>query len=132
MIPPNSYNPSIVQFQNRLLLSFRIHDRNGDWRTSLRIAELDASLNAISVKPFLPPPELKDNSHEDARLWIHQSKLWISWTVSLWPATEFRAIVGYGQLLESSEAWTIGKFYIPDFGRNDFTACEKNWVFFEA
>jgi len=128
MIAPHAYNPSIIRFQNRLLLSYRLHDR-GDWRTNLAIAELDASLNAISVKPFQPPAELKDNSHEDARLFLHQNKLWLSWTVSQWPATEFRSLVGYGPLAETDAGWTVEKFYIPNYGKNDFTAIEKNFVF---
>lgn len=128
MIQLQSYNPSILRYKNRLLLSYRQHSRK-DWRTALFIAELDEALKPISVKPIIPPDELKDNSHEDCRLFLHMDKLWLSWTVSQWPATEFRAVVAYGALLEAPESFRIRPYYIPGYGANDFTTIQKNWLF---
>lgn len=130
-LPKHAYNCSIFRFQGRLLLSYRFHDRK-DWRTSLQIAELDENLTATSAKPLLAPDEIKDNSLEDCRLFVHQAKLHASFTVSQWPATEFRAVVGYGQLQETDTHWKLKTFYLPGYGKNDFTAIEKNWVFFET
>jgi len=128
MIPKHAYNPSLCRFKNRLLMSYRYH--NKDWRTNLGLCELDSALSPISCKPILPPSELKDNAHEDCRLLVHQDKLLCSWTVSQWPATEFRAVVAFGELVEGDESWRIANYYLPHHGKNDFSAVEKNWLFF--
>lgn len=127
-LPQRAYNPSLFRFNNLTLLSYREHSR-GDWRTSLAMAELDQKLNPVSIKPIVPPNELKDNSHEDARIFVHQGKLWISWTVSQWPATEFKSVVAYGALLETPESFHIRPYHIPGYGANDFTTIQKNWLF---
>jgi len=93
------------------------------------MAELDANLKPISTKPINVPTELKDNSHEDARGFLHQNALWLSWTVSQWPVQEHRSIVCYGKLIEGKDSWAVSGHHIPDFGRNSFEASEKNWVF---
>jgi hypothetical protein len=93
------------------------------------MAELDASLKPISTKPINVPTELKDNSQEDARCFLHQNALWISWTVSQYPTQEHKSIVAYGKLIEGKDSWTISGHHIPDYGRNTFEATEKNWVF---
>jgi hypothetical protein len=93
------------------------------------MAELGPDLKPISTKPINVPTELKDNSQEDGRIWTHQNALWISWTVSQWPAQEHRSIVAYGKLIEGKDSWTISGHHIPDYGRNTFEATEKNWVF---
>lgn len=131
ILPPNSYNPGLCRFQNRLLLSYRHHDR-ADWRTSLGMCELDNRLSPISCKPILPPDEHKDKSLEDARLFIHQDKLWLSFTISLWPATVFRSVVGFGELLEADASWTVNKCIIHTHGKNNFTSLEKNHLFFSS
>lgn len=128
MLPAQSYNPSIIRHQGRLLLSYRHHDRE-DWRTNLGIAELSGSFSVGLVKPIKPPDELKDNSFEDGRFFIHRNALWISFTVSQWPATEFRSIVAISTLTETPTHWEMSKPTIPHYGRNDFTAIEKNFIF---
>lgn len=94
------------------------------------MAELDEKLKPVSIKPIIPPNELKDNSWEDARLFTHLGKLWLSATISAYPATDFKAVCGYGALVEERESWRIKSFVIPSYGSNDFSAIEKNFVFF--
>lgn len=133
MLPTNSYNPSLVRFQGRLLLSYRHHSRK-DWRTELGICVINESCDEVlrgSSKPIKPPDELKDNSWEDLRFHTYQGALWFSCTVSQWPAAVFRSVVVIGELLETETHWKIHRFCIPQFGRNDFTNLEKNWVFWE-
>ena len=130
MLPLGAYNPSLIKFQQRLLMAYRHHDRKeGAWRTNLGIAELGTDLKPISTKPIHAPEELKDNSFEDARLWIHQGTLWASFSISQWPTQEHRSIVAYGKLVEGKDSWSITSNHIPDYGQNDFGACEKNWIF---
>jgi predicted GH43/DUF377 family glycosyl hydrolase len=130
VIPIRSYNPSLCQYQGRVLISYRHHSRN-DWRTELGIAELDAALKPIANKPLVPPDEFKMQSLEDLRFCFFAGKPYASFTVSQYPAIEFRAIIVYGELVETDAAWTIPKFFIPAFGKNDFTGTEKNWLFWE-
>lgn len=93
------------------------------------MAELDETLKPVSIKPIIPPNELKDNSMEDCRLFLHMEKLWLSWTVSQWPATEFRAVVAVGVLVEDEKSWRIKPWHIPNYGGNDFSTIQKNWLF---
>jgi len=53
----------------------------------------------------------------------------MSWSISLYPATEYKGIVAFGNLVESETEWTVGTFYIPAYGHNDFSGIEKNFVF---
>lgn len=129
MLPLGSYNPSLCRFKNRLLMSYRVHDRK-DWRTNLGLCELDSALSPIWCKPILVHPELRDNAHEDLRFIVHKDKLLVSWTISQWPATTFRSVVACGELVEGDESWRIVNFYLPHHGKNDFSATEKNWLFF--
>jgi hypothetical protein len=41
-------------------------------------------------------------------------------------------VIGYGELERTDEGWRIGKHLQPDFGKNDWSGREKNWVFFES
>lgn len=128
MLPKNSYNAGLIRFQGRLLLSYRVHDRK-DWRTNLGIAELSDSFAVGLSKPIKPPDELKDNSFEDCRFFVHRNALWISFTVSQWPATEFRSIVAISTLTETPTHWEMSKPTIPQYGRNAFDGIEKNFIF---
>lgn len=130
MLPANAYNCSLIRFQGRLLLSYRWHSKK-DWRTELGIAELNDRYEPISSKAILPPKDLQDNSMEDLRFCIHQGTLMASWTISQYPATVFRSIVAVGYLVEKETHWEISRFIIPDFGQNDFTSVQKNWIFWE-
>lgn len=126
-LPPNAYNAGLLRFRGRLLLSYRWHSR-GDWRTELGIAELSGALSLNSCKPVFPPKDLQDNSIEDARLFLYQGNLWISCTISQWPVAEHKSIVIFGKLLEAETHWRLDNFFVPAFGRNDFSAIEKNFI----
>lgn len=126
-LPIHSYNPSLCLHNGKRYLTVRDHDR-GDWRSNLYVAELDEQWNVISCQPIMPPLALRDNSHEDARIFSHDGKLKISWTCSQYPATQFRCAVGVGELLQNDAGWSVGNYFFPKFGRNDFTGMEKNFA----
>ncbi len=127
MIPPHGYNSSILQHGGKLLLTFRLHDRQ-DWRTSLYIAELGSGFKADAVSKITIPEELQQHSHEDARLFSFNGEPWMAWVVSQYPATVFRSIVVVGQLLPDGAGWKVGKHFAPQYGKNDFSALEKSWI----
>lgn len=125
-LPKWSYNPGLCRHNGKLLMTFRNHDRDG-WRTSIYITSLTESLQPCSVQKIQMPKGLEHHSHEDARLFTHKNSLWMSWTVSQYPATVFRCVVVIGELVQTDSGWSVGKHFSPQFGKNDFTALEKNW-----
>lgn len=127
MIPASAYNPSLCRFRNSWWLTSRHHDR-GDWRTSLSLANLDESLKPRQCFPIEPPAPFKDYSLEDARCIVKDDALWVSCTVSKWPAAEFRCVVIYGRLNLEPNKFTFAEWHQPKYGRNDFSALEKNWL----
>lgn len=76
------------------------------------------------------PTDLQQHSMEDARLYEHQDSLWMVWTVSQYPAVQFRCITVFGQLVQDATGWTVGQHFAPQHGKNDFSALEKNWASF--
>lgn len=128
MIPHGAYNPSIVRFGKDLIYTCRAHDRE-DWRTNLYAGFLNDNLVPISCEKIIMDDDIEQNSQEDARLWVHEGKLMMSWTISQWPATIFRAVMCYSELQKTPEGWTAKGRNIPSFGKNNFSGIEKNWSF---
>lgn len=130
-IPPNSYNPSLTTHLGRPWLTVRAHDR-GDWRTSIYLAEASDDFKVAAVAKIGMPEQYAECSHEDARAFSFQNRLWMSWTISRYPSADFRCVVAYGELVPDGAGWKVGKYFIPKYGRNDFSGLEKNFVFWEA
>jgi predicted GH43/DUF377 family glycosyl hydrolase len=81
-LPPGAYNPSIIRFRGRLVMTFRFHETT--LKTKLGIAELDENFNVIYLQE-LNLDEDDTLSLEDARLFIWKGELWMSFVVSNWP-----------------------------------------------
>lgn len=120
------YNPSVIQWNNRTLLSYRWHEQ-GNASTRLVMAELDKHWNVTSNKPIT----LEGQSVEDMRLFLRGEQLWASWVASTWPSKEPKCVVRVGKLEDHGKEWRAEPVFQPKYGNNDFTAMEKNWVFFE-
>lgn len=129
-LPTNAYNASILRHKGSLLLTFREHSR-GDWRTTLSIAELNGDFTPKSVSRIEMPASLADDSHEDARLFVHNQELWMSWTCSRNVGGLFRCAMAFGNLIVEDGQWKVDRYCLPTYGKNDWTALEKNWVAFE-
>lgn len=128
--PENAYNPSLICYRNKLYSTFRAHDRN-DWRTNLYISEVGEDLKPLNCSPIKVPLTLAENSHEDGRLFQRDGSLWLSWTVSQYPTALFRCAVCFGELVQDDSGWSVGKYFYPNHGSNDFSALEKNWFPFD-
>lgn len=127
MLPANSYNPSIVRFHGKTLLSCRAHDRK-DWRTNLYLSELGQDYRPINCVPITVPSTLTDHSHEDARLFNYKGELWASWTVGK-PYVKFhRCAVAFGRISLDAKECKIVSAIFPKWGNNDFGGMEKNWL----
>lgn len=131
MLPSHAYNPSLIRYQNKLLATCRAHDRN-DWRTNLYIAQLTNDLKVEWCSKLEAPASLVDQSHEDARLFIFNNELWVSWTIGLWPVSVHRSKVALGKVRQVAGQWQIDSYFVPEYGRNDGTRMEKNWLPFEC
>jgi predicted GH43/DUF377 family glycosyl hydrolase len=123
------YNPSIIRHKGRVLMAYRYHPEETP-ATALAIAELDEKFNVTSNQT-IRAEHAGFRSVEDPRLFEHNGQLWISYVVSTWPETPPRCAVRFGRLAEGS-AWTIEGATQPAIGKNDGSAMEKNWIFYET
>lgn len=117
----HGYNPSIIEFEGRLLTSYRYHPNPLFWRTQLAIVDGGETFHIQAPKGF------EEHSLEDGRLFIHKDKLHISYVVACAPNNVFQCVIQYGELVRDDKGWIIQNNYQPDFGRNDFSGSEKNW-----
>jgi predicted GH43/DUF377 family glycosyl hydrolase len=122
----NAYNPSIIQFGDKLLTVSRYHPKRA-WPTRLAISD------GQTTSDILFPAELDGLSFEDARLFHHQGKLMICYVLakSLPVSNQFRCVMGYGMLVQREGRWHVEKHIQPKFRNNDWSGMVKNWTPFE-
>lgn len=117
--PQFAYNPSIMVYQGRMVMAYRFHEGTPATKIGV-IYEREGGF----VDLPLDVPDAK--SAEDPKLFMFADELWMSFVVSQWPDMA-KSVVRYGRL-------DHGKLYQivqPNYGFNDWTAMEKNWVVFE-
>jgi hypothetical protein len=119
------YNPSIIHWKGKYLLTYRYHPENR-FSTRLAIAELDADFNVTHNEEI---QGLEGVSVEDSKLFIHRGRLCMSWINAVWPAEKPTCSVRYG-VLEKRDKWMVTDKFWPKYGKNDGSGTEKNWVFF--
>lgn len=124
---PHGYNPGIINYGGKQLMTYRHHPDPNRWLTELVIVD------AGKTYTIQAPEVLKGNSLEDCRLFTFQGKLHASYVVSqpIYSTSFTPCSVGYGELIFENDQWRIVKHLQPKIGKNDFSAQEKNWVFFE-
>lgn len=79
-LPPGAYNPSLVRFRGKLVMSYRFHETT--LKTKLGLAELDEAFHVTSTQTLDCNEE---ESCEDARLFVFKNELWMNFVVSNWP-----------------------------------------------
>ena len=107
-------------------MSYRFHPKPGHWRTELCIVAEGVT------QPLRVPDKYKDHSAEDCRLFIYQGKPHASVTISrtrvngqaVDPCVQI-----VGELDWGKKEWTLKNWRQPQYGKNDMTGTEKNWVF---
>lgn len=123
---PFGYNPGLIHANNRTLMAYRYH-ADSSHLTSLALAEIAAS----GVPTFNKAVAGSGSGLEDPKLFMFDGKLHISFVESTWEVLNFpKSVVRYGKLTDDG-GWKITDVVTPAYGRNDGTAMEKNWVFFE-
>lgn len=121
---PNAYNPSIARFKGTLVRAYRYNPDPLLWPTSI----------AIDGQPLIRPDSLNNCSLEDPRLFEFNDKLYLSYVMVPYPVPSVApspCAMGYGEIVKESEAWRLKEHIRPNIGRNNLTAQEKNWLFFE-
>lgn len=120
---PYAYNPAIVEHGGKTLMLYRFHEFK-DRRTSLALAELDAQFQVKSTYKV----ELPGNSVEDARWFTIQGELWFSYVESNVLQKVPTSIVLHRPFAETAH-WKASKAFQLQYGKNDGSTMEKNWVF---
>lgn len=115
------YNPTIIDHQGRLLIAFRYHGQTAATKLGAAFAKDNGEL--ISRWDIDIPQE---GSFEDPRFFFSNGALMLSWVHSKFPG-EMRAVVKYGTYATDQITGEVQ----PNIGQNDWTATEKNWVFWE-
>jgi len=127
----HGYNPSLIQWNGNLWSTYR-HHPHGSWKTQLAIVQLDpATATAIRHLPLRMPSDLSTSSVEDMRLWTRDDRLFGSFVVAGVAGNRFRCVMAYGEIKVSDSGAELAEFCRPEYGHNDGSALEKNWVFFD-
>ena len=128
----NGYNPSIIEFGDKKLMSYRHHPNPDEWRTNLVISEESGGVGF--EYPLRFPDMYSDMSHEDGRFFVFNGKLHMSFTLSVFPGVRnavVPCVTGYGELIKDESGWRVDSVTLPKYGMNNFQSQEKNMVFFE-
>jgi len=127
-LPVGAYNPSVLPWEGGWLMAYRFHPEPGNWRTQLGMAQLDQNFRVTKVQRMVTPGSTGGMSCEDPRLFVLNSEPWASITIAKPDGKSPKCVVAYGPLREESGGWRITELYQPKFGRNDWSALEKNWI----
>lgn len=126
-LKPYGYNPSIIRFNGRLLMAYRWHPEH-ESQTRLAIAELADDFSVMNDRDIF----VQARSAEDPRLFVYGDDLCIGFVDSTWPETNPKCVTKYGKLREYQDHWAIEDIHQPMIGRNDGSALEKNWTFWDG
>jgi len=119
-----AYNPSIATHGGTVFTSYRFHPEIKSWRTEIAMTD--------GVKTWtLDLPKFNDHSLEDMRLFTHRGRLHASLTVARNKDGVFKCVCGYGEVQFNGDKFTLSNFFIPHYGRNDFSSMEKNFCFWD-
>lgn len=124
---PFAYNPSIIRYQDELLMTYRAHSEN-DAKSNLWICELDNDLNLRKSQRLHIPDE---HCHEDGRFFTIGDDLYLSYVESLIHTGTPTCAQRYGKLEKVRGEWELVSNFRPDYEKNDHKTLQKNWLFFD-
>jgi predicted GH43/DUF377 family glycosyl hydrolase len=123
---PWGFNPSIIRFNERLLMAYRYPIHGNILNTKIAIAEIDANWNVRSNKPISVKTEL---ACDDPRLFIFNGNLFCCWVESVSPSTALECQTVYGGIEERATEWIVNAPMNPKvIDSKSFNTMEKNWV----
>lgn len=113
------YNPSIIRFNDEMIMAYRYHKDATVANTSLAVASIGPALNVVQNGELI---STTGRSLDDPKLFYIGNKIMVNWVDSAWPH-DLKSVMTYAAL-NSMDA-----FEIPQVPHNDGTTCQKNWVF---
>lgn len=113
------YNLTTLAWNGKRVGVYRWHPKADSWRTEL------AAWTGEKTVRVAPPRGFDQQSIEDGRLFVHNGKLHLSYTV----VNEKGCVIQYGELDTSGDSWRIINHFQPRYPGNDFTTLQKNWSF---
>ena len=127
---PLAYNPSVLATGDNVWTTYRRHPEPKSWRTEMRLMTSGQGFRSVLIQP---PEKYEKHSHEDGRLFMHKGQPHISLTIARsrkpHESGGDKCIIGFGKLSQDGK---IADWIEPKYGVNNWTAMEKNWVFWSA
>ena len=114
----HAYNPTIIDRGGSIYMAYRYHE--GTLATKLALASVSAT-GAIEGNVNI---ESDCHSLEDPKFFTHNDQAYLCFVHSNFPSN-INAVVKYARL----DGDHLNEIVQPFIGKNDFTATEKNWVF---
>ncbi len=135
---PLAFNPAIVRWKNRILMSFRVRDERGISIFKMGLVWLDRNFNPISNPQILeiPPCTLSSvTKHQDPRLVTVKNKLYIVFSNILDPVIgerENRRMFFAEVLFNGTEFSATTPSCMTRFDVENKQRWEKNWAPFDC
>jgi predicted GH43/DUF377 family glycosyl hydrolase len=121
----NIFNPSIIQYNNKLFMTFRVDITKFSRKTYF--CEIDNNFNIISSYDILNNDN-KMKAYEDSRLFIYKNNLYVSFIQYTY---NFLFRVNFANIIPGSKIKNKN-IYTPDIdNNNNIISSQKNWLFFE-
>ncbi len=131
---PRIWNNSILEHKGKLWMSYRYHLKEEGGRCALAIVQLNEKFQPVGSSQHLAfsGPTGKEH-HEDGRLFYFKGEPHISFTEmrGYIAGVDYTCVIRYARLKLRGNRWQICDVYQPRYGKNDGSAKEKNWAFFE-
>lgn len=127
-----AYNPSVCRFGGNLLMAYRFQplpDPNDeDLRSSILLCRVTDDMRG--TEEHVAVEGLRGLHQEDPRLFIHDGKLHLAYSVARYPAHGFWGChMELAQLKKTKAGWKAAFHYPLNLGANRADK-EKNWQFF--
>lgn len=133
---PRHWNAGMFEFEGRLWMAYRYHRNLPDSRCGIGMVEINPKTRQPkSASQALKLPDGQPFAHhEDARLFTYKGEPYISYSEmsGYQPGVDYSCVVKYSRLKYAGGKWKAIETWQPEYGQNDGTSKEKNWVFFES
>ena len=130
-----NYNPSLLALSGGgFLYAYRTEAATEKevGVSGIALAVLDDALEVQGNWRLELPDAPADASVEDPRLFDHQGRPWVAFTVARYTGKGLRSRQAYARLRRAGKGWKLGEVLYPDYGANGGGGMEKNWTFFSA
>lgn len=131
---PDAFNPGIIRWDGKLLMSFRARDPSTDTANLVGLVWLDEDFNPVSIPQILTVdrPDVKNRYIQDARFIEVDHKLYIVYS-DLWQLPHKLARrVCVAELTYNGFSFKAAyPEFLLDFDGDENNKFEKNWVPFE-